>query len=129
MGLGGYRGGRERKRVVWGVILISVGVIMLLGQLGFSGIFPDMTWWPAILFVIGAAQVFAAERPKNVASGISFMLISVWFFACINHWYGLTYRNAWPLLLVIFGGEMVIASLLERLVPSGPAMEKEERHV
>lgn len=122
-------GSRERKRVVWGVILISVGVILLLNQMGLWGYFPDVTWWPAILFVIGAAQIFSADRPKAVASGLSFMLVGVWFFAVIHHWHGLTYRNGWPLLLVIFGGEMVLAGLLERLVPNEPEMKKEEGHV
>jgi cell wall-active antibiotic response 4TMS protein YvqF len=111
-------GGRERKRLVWGVILITAGVILLLGQLGFSGIIPPLHWWPSILFVIGAAQVFSADRPKVVASGVSMMLLSLWFFACIYHWYGLTYRNGWPLLLVIFGGEILLASLLCRWFPA-----------
>lgn len=125
----GYSGAKERKRVVWGVILISVGVVLLLSQLGYSGVLPDITWWPAILLVLGMAQIFAAERPKGIASGVSLMMMSVWFFACTHHWYGLTYRNGWPLLLVIFGGEMVLAGLLEWLFPYEPALEKEERHV
>lgn len=120
--------GRERKRLVWGVILISVGVVLLLGQLGFSGVIPPLHWWPSILFVIGAAQVFTADRAKVVASGLSMMLLSLWFFACIYHWYGLTYRNAWPLLLVIFGGEIIFASLLCRMFPA-PTSEKGESHV
>jgi hypothetical protein len=128
MRYGRFGGDRERRRVVWGVILISMGVVFLLGQLGFSGIIRDLHWWPAILFVIGAAQVFTAARAKSVASGISLMLMSIWFFACIYHWYGLTYRNGWPLLLVIFGGEMIFASVLERTLPA-PPVEKEETHV
>jgi hypothetical protein len=119
--------GRERKRVVWGVILISAGVVLLLGQLGFAGIIPPLHWWPSILFVIGAAQILTADRPKVVASGLSMMLLSLWFFACIYHWYGLSYRNGWPLLLVIFGGEIIFASVLTRLFPR-PVVEKEESH-
>ena len=78
--------------------------------------------------MIGAAQVFTADRAKVVASGLSMMLLSLWFFACIYHWYGLTYRNAWPLLLVIFGGEIIFASLLCRMFPA-PTSEKGESHV
>jgi hypothetical protein len=34
-----------------------------------------------------------------------------WFFAVQFHWYGLTYRNGWPLLLVSMGAGMVVRAL------------------
>lgn len=123
----GIEPGRDRKRVVFGVILIAVGIVMLLGQLGFAGLIPHLRWWPMIIFVIGAAQVLSASRARQVASGLSLMLVCLWFYACIYHWYGLTYHTAWPLLLVIFGGEMIFASVLARIMP-GPARQKEEPH-
>jgi len=117
---------RDRRRVVWGVLLISIGAALTLGQLGFAGVIPRYHWWPAILFVIGVVQMIAPERPKQFASGLSLILLSLWFFACIQHWYGLYYRTAWPLLLVIFGGEMILVAALER---SGAARKQtEERH-
>src|SRR5215475_6872779 len=108
----GSDGGRERRRAVWGVVLIGMGVLMLLGQLGVAGVVPHFRWWPMILFVIGAAQALSAERARHMASGLSLMVLCLWFYACIYHWYGLTYRTAWPLLLVIFGAEMIFSSLL-----------------
>ena len=123
----GIEPGRERKRAVFGVILIAAGIVMLLGQMGFAGLIPHLRWWPMIIFVIGAAQVLSASRARQVASGLSLMLVCLWFYACIYHWYGLTYHTAWPLLLVIFGGEMIIASVLARLMPA-PARQKEEPH-
>jgi len=123
----GIEPGRDRKRAVFGAILIAAGIVMLLGQMGFAGLIPHLRWWPMIIFVIGAAQVLSASRARQVASGLSLMLVCLWFYACIYHWYGLTYHTAWPLLLVIFGGEMIIASVLARLMPA-PAMQKEEPH-
>lgn len=116
---------RDRRRAVWGVLLISIGAMLTLGQLGFAGVIPPYHWWPAILFVVGVAQMIAPERPKQFASGFSFVLMSLWFFACIEHWYGLRYRTAWPLLLVIFGGEMILVAALER---SGAARKQTEEH-
>src|SRR5262249_58570756 len=116
---------RDRSRVVFGAILISAGIVMLLGQLGLAGIIPHFRWWPGIIFVIGAAQVLSADRARQVASGLSLMLVCLWFYACIYHWYGLTYHTAWPLLLVIFGGEMIFASVLTRLMPARPRQTEE----
>jgi apolipoprotein N-acyltransferase len=121
----GARG--DRKRMMWGVILISSGLVLLLGQLGFSGVIPPLHWWPSILFIIGAAQILTADKAKRVASGVSMMMLSLYFFACTYHWYGISYRNGWPLMLVIFGFEMIFASVLGRLFPA-PLVQKEEPH-
>ncbi len=107
--------GRDRRRAVWGVALIGIGIVLLLGQLGIAGLVPLRPWWPAIFFVIGVVRMFTPETPRHLASGVTFILLGLWFYACIWHWYGLHYRDAWPLLLVIFGAEMVLAAVFERL--------------
>jgi membrane-bound ClpP family serine protease len=115
----------NRRRVAWGVILITLGAFLLLLQLGTFNWVHWGVWWPAILVVIGVVRIAAPEHPRHIASGVTMILLGLWFFACTNHWYELTYRRAWPLLLVIFGFEIVIKAVLERL---GPAREEEERH-
>ena len=116
-----------RQRAVWGVLLIALGVWFLLRQMGMTDWFDWRPMWPAILIVIGLATIVAADRPKQFGSGLSFILLGVWFFACIQHWYGLTYRTGWPLLLVTFGFEIVLVAVLERFLPPRKK-EEEERH-
>lgn len=115
-----------RRRAVWGVLLIALGLWFLLRQMGMTDWFDWRPMWPAILIVIGVASMAAAERPRQFASGLSFVFWGLWFFACIQHWYGLTYRTAWPLLLVVAGFEIVLAAVLERLLP--PKKKEEEHH-
>ena len=107
----------ERRRWAWGGVLILVGLVLMAVQLGMLGDRPWRTiWqlWPAAMIVIGLVNVSAPKRPRDIASGITWILLGLWFFACIYHWYDLRFRTAWPLLLVIFGGEMVLAAVLER---------------
>jgi hypothetical protein len=120
-------GSRDRRRIVWGTLLIGIGIVLLLGQLGAAGVIPVAHWWPGILFAVGVVQMLFPERPRQFASGLTLILLSLWFFACIEHWYGLYYHNAWPLLLVIFGGEMVLIAALERSLAR--RRESEEPHV
>jgi hypothetical protein len=106
---------RERKAwqtAIWGAVLIAAGIILLLDQIQALDLGSYWSWWPAILIVIGFASLIAAGSVKQAASGFSFVLIGLWFFACMHHWYGLTYRRAWPLLLVVFGLESVIVAVL-----------------
>ena len=118
--------GRDRRRMIWGVVLIGIGIVLLLDRLGYAGVLPIGHWWPAIFFVIGLARLIAPETPRQIASGITFILLGLWFFACNWHWYGLFYRDAWPLLLVIVGGEMILTAALQRA--RAGQMEREEHH-
>ena len=109
-----HKTNRNSGKALMGVLLISLGVIFLLGTFGMVDLPSIWHWWPAILIVIGAAQVIAPSSGKQAASGVSLILIGLWLFACLNHWYGLRFRNAWPILLVIFGLESVVTALLDR---------------
>jgi hypothetical protein len=109
-------GPRDRRRgVVWGVFLVSLGALLLLMQVGALRIhLRDFgQWWPAIPVVIGVAMVAAGGRSKTIAEGVGFVLLGIWFFAVTQHWYGLTYLRGWPLLIVIWGFEMVLAAVLD----------------
>jgi hypothetical protein len=114
----------NRKRAVWGILVIAAGVMLLLVQMDIVEWRDWREFWPAILMVIGVGHMAAANRPRHVVSGIAWVLWGLWFYACIQHWFGLTYRTGWPLLLVVVGLEMVLKAAFDRL---GPAKE-EARH-
>jgi hypothetical protein len=111
--------------VVWGLFLIGLGVVFLLARLDVVDLHHWSTWWPILMVLFGLARMISAGRPREIASGVSFILIGLWFYACIEHWYGLHFRNAWPLLVVVAGLEMILTALLDRL---GPKVKEEERH-
>jgi len=109
--------GTERKRhgVVWGLFLVGLGGLFLLQQIGALRVpITDIgRWWPAILVVVGITRMAAGGRSKAIAEGVGLALLGVWFFAMKSHWYGLTYLKGWPLLIVIWGFELVLAAVLD----------------
>ncbi len=111
-----------RRRLTWGVILIGAGTYFLLAQMGVLEWSP---WpvWPALFIVFGLVSVLAPERPKQVGSGLFFIVLGFWFYACINHWYGLNYHTAWPLLLVASGLDAILVAIIDKAWPA-----KEEQH-
>lgn len=100
------------KKVIWGVLLIALGIVFLLGQFDILDLHGIGRWWPAFLILFGVIRLATPENARHIASGISFILWGLWFFACIEHWYGLTYSNAWPLLLMIVGLEAIVLAIL-----------------
>jgi apolipoprotein N-acyltransferase len=117
-------GGTNRKRVGWGVVLITIGTYFLLSQMGMLDMVPLRPAWPALFIVVGLVWLVMPSSRRQVGSGLFFVMLGFWFYACINHWYGLTYRTGWPLLLVASGLEMILVALLER----NPRPKEEEHH-
>jgi hypothetical protein len=107
------------------VFLILLGVFFLLMRLDVIDVHLWRSWWPMILIALGLAWIVVPGRPRQMASGVTFVLIGLWFFACIEHWFGFTYRTAWPLLVVFVGIEMVLNSFFDR---GGPALKEKEEH-
>ena len=105
----------SRKGAVWGVFLVTLGAVLLLMQVGALRIHLSEIahWWPGILVVVGIAMVASGGRSKTISEGVGLALIGGWFFAVTNHWYGLTYLKAWPLLIVIWGFELVLTAVLD----------------
>ena len=102
--LGGhYRGGNAG----WGLVLIAVGVVLLLVQLG---VINQGFWrhgWPWIAIAVGAGQLALGRTARALGSGVTTMLFGGWGLAAETGWHGLTWRNSWPLALVALGAGMV----------------------
>jgi hypothetical protein len=110
--------------VTWGAVLIVIGLYLLFAQMG---LLDWVTWrpiWPSIFIVVGLIWMAVPSNPRQVGSGAFFVLLGLWFYACIQHWYGLTYRTGWPLLLVASGLDTILVAMLDRR--PGPA--EEEHH-
>ena len=99
------------QRVAWGLVLMAAGVVFLCQQLGMVDLPPLWHWWPAALYAIALPRFFS---PKGWPEGITLILLGSWFFAVNADWHGLTYANSWPIVLVAFGLEIVLKTMIER---------------
>jgi hypothetical protein len=96
-----------RKRLVWGFFLIALGTWFLLDRLGLVYMPSIGRMWPVIFLVIAAIHV--AEN--RLGGALTWVVLSAWFFACEFGWYGLDYRNSWPLVLVAVGAGIVVRAV------------------
>ncbi len=99
---------RPTRTILWGVFLILVGTSFLLER---TGVLHYSVWrfWPLVLAFIGLQMLLAGR----LADGINFLFFTAWFLAVEFHWYGLTYRNSWPLVIIAIGVGTVIGALVK----------------
>jgi len=90
-----------RSQLVFGVLLIAVGVLLLLDRAGSVDAWALFeVWWPAVFVLAGAAQVLT--RPRNllggaVLAGLGIALFS-WTLGFVT-----SLAVLWPLLLIALG--------------------------
>jgi len=97
------RRSRRRAGFGWGLVLIGLGTWFLLIT---SGVLPERawrTWWPLVVVAVGVVNLIAARDPKGVGSGVTLVGIGLWLSATVHHWYGLDWKDSWPLALVAAG--------------------------
>ncbi len=100
-----------RKRIIWGLVLVALGVTFLLQQFDVLDLAMSWRFWPLILLVSGLVDVLSATRWKHIAEGLNQVVIGFWLFACIEHLWGMTFTNGWPVLLIGFGITIVLGGL------------------
>jgi hypothetical protein len=98
---------RSKKKVIWGVFLIALGVLFLFDRFVPWGLAGLGEWWPLILVVIGITHL--VER--RVGSALTMILLGAWFLAVTSGWWGFTWHNSWPLVLVVVGMGIVVKVL------------------
>ena len=113
--------------ILWGLSLVALGVVFLLVQrdlLPRHLFYSWWTWWPAILILIGLVKLARPGTPEDVGSGVSTILFGLWFFATQNEWYGLRWRNSWPLALVAVGAGMMAKAVAAGVMRGGSRKEE-----
>lgn len=110
MRCGRYR--RNRDTLVWGLILMALGVTFLLTN---SGLWPNDTlrhWWPMLVIISGLASLPHARGPRGVGSAVTTAALGTWLLVATNDWYGLGWSRSWPLAIVAIG----LGTLTEAIV-------------
>lgn len=97
--------------LVTGLVLITAGVAFLVGD--FGEIVHD--WWPMLLVLVGLSRLF---RRRSMWSGLWLMTIGGWLQAVRLRLFDLTFRNSWPLLLIILGAGIALRAFFDA-IPDG----------
>ena len=105
--------GRQNSRLIAGGLLLILGVLFALQNLGVlrAGHLGD--YWPLLLVWVGLTRMLGARR-RHFASGLVVFLMGVFFQLDRLDVLYLPMQHFWPILLIVLGFGLIADSFLDR---------------
>jgi hypothetical protein len=98
-------------RLIFGLVVITLGVLFTLDNLGMLEAGEILRWWPVALVVYGLTRLTGVSGRQSTLPGIIFtlagalLLLHEFDFIQIDPW------DLWPVVLVVVGGSMVAGAM------------------
>ncbi|WBS05078.1 hypothetical protein OU994_12730 [Pseudoduganella sp. SL102] len=112
-----------RRQVTWGLTLVAFGVAYLVNRDDHEAVIGLWRYWPLVLIAFGIGNMLPPVEGRRFVDGLSQVLFGAWFFAIYEGLFGLTFRNSWPLLIIVAGAGMVLQPLATRYLDRKPGEE------
>jgi hypothetical protein len=103
-----------RRQVLWGLLLVGLGVAFLLDQMNIVDITEFWHYAPLLLVVAGINQTIGYPSAAEFSKGLWNVFIGLWLFAVLEGLFGLTFKNSWPLFIIISGITMAVRPIAAR---------------
>jgi predicted membrane protein len=94
----------SQSRIFWGLVLIAIGVMFLLDQMGELDFgYLISRYWPAIFILIGLS-IIIGNNFKNAGAGVFFILFGTFFlFMRLRIFHHDVWHYIWPLFIIVLG--------------------------
>lgn len=107
----GPKGMRFTGRLVFGIILVTLGLLWTLDNLGLANAESILDWWPVLLLIYGLVRVTGLDGTRRVVSGVLFMIAGGWMLARELGYVNISIFKLWPLFMIFIGGSLVWRSM------------------
>jgi hypothetical protein len=107
-------------RLVFGLVVLTLGVLFTLGNLDLIDAHAIVRWWPSVLIVFGLAKLSGFMTRRHIAAGSVFTLLgAIWLGNELDVW-SIDVFQLWPVFLIVAGGTL----LMRGLRPGGASAER-----
>jgi hypothetical protein len=106
--------GRQTSRLIAGALLLSLGVLFALQNLGVVRAGQLGDYWPLLLVWVGLSRMLGPRRRRHFASGLVIFMIGVFFQLDRLDVILVPMRHFWPLLLIAIGFGLIADSFVVR---------------
>ena len=102
---------RALGQIVVGLLVVAMGVLFLLDNLGYVGLRHALSFWPVAFIVAGASMLVSQEERNGHVSGLA--LIGVGLLLLLKHMglIDLSWNMVWPVLLILAGGLILFRTM------------------
>ena len=90
-------------RLIIALVIIAVGVVALLINLGYDVDISLWDYWPLILILIGLSRIFQPPEYRSLWFGLIFTAIGVLFLLDNFHLIRFGFGELWPVVLIVIG--------------------------
>jgi hypothetical protein len=112
--------GVNAGRVTLGVIILTLGLLMLVNRAGYFD-FNAMLLFPGVVLIamglvrmaLAAQDPEAHRGPNPIVHGLWLMTVGTWLILNLLHLSGMTFQTSWPLLMIA-GGAFIVARAWEK---------------
>jgi predicted membrane protein len=120
-------------QLVMGLIVLVLGVVFLLDNLGFPAARGALAYWPAILILIGGGKLVRAQSVPDAVGGSVWTLAGTWLLlnnmGLIDRSFWSALRTYWPLILVAVGLSILWRAMQGREAGDRPANVRDPRDI
>ena len=94
-------------QLVFGLLIVFVGIVFTLDELGIAGATSYLRYWPSAIILIGVLKLLQARDGGGAFVGLILTLVGGWLQAEELNIIRLSLRDVWPIGLILFGGYLV----------------------
>jgi predicted membrane protein len=105
--------GSMSSQIAIGVVVIGIGLLFLLDNLGFLEFRQAATFWPLVLIFVGAVKFFDRQANSRVVGGVMIVAGALFLFKRLGLFY-VSWQTVWPLGLIVVGALVVYRAMTGR---------------
>lgn len=101
--MGSVQDGLSIPRLVFGLIVVSIGVVFTLDRLDLVEVGQFWDYWPVVVIAVGVGHLAQPGRASNRGWGVALVVFGSWYLAYNLAWVDHSPWHLWPILLVLVG--------------------------
>jgi predicted membrane protein len=109
-----HRWNRPGHHLFSGFIFVLIGLVFLLGNMGFLNVNAVLRFWPVILIAVGLFKLAESRDDYRSGSGVFWIVVGLLFLMNNFNILRIAFRDIWPVLLIGLGSLMLWRSVMAR---------------
>src|SRR5229473_3580360 len=97
------RGSWLTGRLVFGALLVTLGLLWTLENLGLADADQFLRWWPVLVIGYGLLRLTGLDGTRRVVSGALFVLAGGWMLARSLGYVHVSIFGLWPVFMIVIG--------------------------
>jgi len=105
------RGSPLTGRLLFGIVILVLGLLWTAENLGLGEAEAVLRWWPALLLAYGLVRLAGLDGTRSWVSGALFTLAGGWMLARELGWVHLSIWRLWPVWMIVVGLGLIFRSV------------------